>query len=197
MTNETKQKFFNEIAHEWDSQQPDRDVAGQIEYVRRAVEHKPARVLDAGCGTGVLVPHLRKALPSALITELDVAPEMLKQNREKHGDANIEYLCSTLEDAPAAEYDAVLIFCALPHFDIPTALKRSAELLTARGRLAICCLMNSDELNVFHAKLHGPVTEDRLPKAGKLAEMIEHVGLHVLCAEEREGWYFVLAEKNS
>lgn len=193
----SKQKFFDDMAPQWDSCGKQEECEGQAEFVRRATEHSPAAILDAGCGTGVLVPHLRKLHPEAAITELDFSRAMLEVNKSKHSEENIDYVCGSIEDAPlpTASFDAILCFNALPHFNIKRALQHSAELLKPQGRLAIGHLMSSAELNGFHANVHGPVMHDHLPVAAEVSKMASNTGLTVLCAEERAGWYFILAEK--
>ena len=57
----------------------------QHEVCRRSLErldfirHAPARILDAGCGTGNAWPGLAKQYPSARMVALDLAPGMLRQ----------------------------------------------------------------------------------------------------------------------
>lgn len=59
----------------------------QHEVCRRSLErldvirHMPARILDAGCGTGNAWPGLAKRYPAAQVVALDLAPGMLRQAR--------------------------------------------------------------------------------------------------------------------
>lgn len=195
-----KQQFFNDIAEQWDghSSPPD-EIQKREQFVLRATQHCPTSILDAGCGTGILVPLLRKACPGAGLIELGFASRMLAINRRKHGDENIRYDCDALEGCvfPVGFFDLISCFNALPHFDIPRSLVRCAQLLKRGGRMAIGHLMSSDELNVFHSSLPGPVADDRLPCAAKISQMLAASGFQVLNSEERSGWYFILAEKRN
>jgi len=187
------------MAPRWDSSgDPPDAIQKQEEFVRRATKRQPSRILDIGCGTGVLVPHLRKLCPNASLVELDFSSEMLVVNRNKHGESAIEYCCNAIESAPFPDetFDAILCFNALPHFNIEGSLCKSAALLKPKGRIAIGHLKNSDELNAFHSALNGPVAHDHLPAATELSKMLADLGLTVLQCEERLGWYFVLSEKS-
>lgn len=186
------------MAPRWDSfEVPPETLQGREGFVREATKHSPARILDIGCGTGVLVPYLHKLCSGAFIVELDFSAEMLAINRSTHGAKIGEYCCDTIETAPFENesFDSVLCFNALPHFDVPKALLKSSALLKPKGRIAIGHLMSSADLNAFHASVEGPVAHDYLPLAKDLAQMLSDVGLAVLQCEERPGWYFVLAEK--
>ena len=68
-------------------------------------------VLDAGCGTGWCIPHLRKAVgPSGHIIAFDPSPEMLEVARERLGtDPHAELLHGTAERVHLpAPVDAIL-----------------------------------------------------------------------------------------
>lgn len=200
-TTEDKREFFDRIAAQWDSFGGPPDAAEkQREFTKIATEHRPTRILDAGCGTGVLVPHLRELCPEAAIVEQDLSPEMLAVNRSKHGDdSGVAYCCGELETAslPPESFDTVVFFNVLPHFSsTERAIQRAKELLSMPGRLAVGHLMDSNELNAFHAGVEGPVHHDVLPRAQVLAVLLRAAGMNVLRAEERPGWYLVLAEKH-
>lgn len=198
MTMNGKREYFDSIAAQWDGfPGPPCAAENQRAFILRATQHQPRRILDLGCGTGVLVPYVRAACPHAQLTEMDYSAAMLAVNREKHGDCGIEYLCQSIEscDLPIGAFDLILCFNALPHFDVPRALARCAELLAPGGRIAIGHLMSSGELNAFHGSLSGPVAHDHLPTATVVGKMLTAAKLSLLNAEECPGSYFVLAAK--
>lgn len=200
MTAETKQSYFDRIAVRWDSFAGPPDAPSKLsELVRRATAHQPCRILDVGCGTGILVPWLMRSCPGALLVELDFSPTMLAINRSKHDEFNIEYCCHKIESAPfpTASFDAIICFNVLPHLDLDEALSATRRLLRPNGRIAVGHLMSSQELNAFHASLNGPVAQDYSPPSKDLARRLADVGLTVLHCEERPGWYFVLSEQRN
>ena len=198
-TTASKRKFYDGIASQWDSFERSPDAAErQAAFVQLATDHRPMRILDVGCGTGVLVPHLRRFCPQASLVEMDFSGEMLAVNRGKHGDQQIEYCCEDLVHTrlQKASFDSILFFNALPHFEsLEEALRKAISLLKQGGRMAVGHLMGSTELNAFHSSVNGPVAHDRLPTAERLAEALNRAGLALVRGEERPDWYLVMAEK--
>jgi ubiquinone/menaquinone biosynthesis C-methylase UbiE len=194
---DSKQEYFDSVAQSWDGfgAPPEAESKREL-FVLRATQHQPTRILDAGCGTGILVPTIRRACPQASLIELDLSPAMLTVNREKHGCHKTDYLCDALEASALSpqSFDLILCFNAIPHFDIPKALERSSQLLKPKGRIAIGHLMSSGELNSFHSALPAPVSQDHLPSAIQLSQSLSGLGLSILDCEEHSGWYFVLAQ---
>jgi len=198
-----KRAWFDQLAPAWDSLPGQPETAARVEtFLRKVVDSRCARLLDAGAGTGVLVEPLRRLPhPPSLIVELDFAPAMLAENRRKHaGRAGVRHVCGDLcaPPFPAGSFDAVIVFSALPHVeDKPAALARLLALLRPGGRLAVGHLMSSEALNAMHASIGGAVAQDHLPPAGELAALCTSLGARVLLAEESADDYTVLVEKPS
>lgn len=196
-----KREWFDRLAPSWDSLPGQAETAARVEtFLRKIVDSRCPRILDAGAGTGVLVePLLRLPEPPALIVELDFAPAMLAENRRKHGARpQVRMVCGDIcaPPFPPAFFDAVIVFSALPHIeDKRTALEALLGVLRPGGRLAVGHLMGSDALNAMHAAIGGAVAEDRLPPARELATLCSSLGAIVLAAEETSGEYAVVAEK--
>lgn len=95
---------------------------------RRFQDAETLRILDAGCGTGVNLPHLRRSLPRATIVGIDLASRMLRHAREKTRTlAGPVHLCrASCFELPCADasYD-VLISTRFIH-QFPHPLKRAA-----------------------------------------------------------------------
>jgi ubiquinone/menaquinone biosynthesis C-methylase UbiE len=201
MRTEEKRAFFNQIAPTWDDMQQDDEQAksGVRNFVQCAYLNGAKNILDVGCGTGVLVPHLLTAYPDAkLFIELDFAEEMLAVNRAKYSDPHIVRLSGDATDLllPDESMDVVLCFNAAPHLgNGEPAFRDLFRVLNRGGVLAIGHLMSSDELNKFHGNLHSPVAHDHLPPAKELGQLLSGLGAINIMAREQPGWYFVRAEK--
>lgn len=92
------------------------------EFIRRmAVDRLGLRngdgVLDLGCGTGMSLPLLHRAVgPAGRITAVDLSPDMLAVARghvQQEGWSNVDLVCATVEDAalPQQADAAMLHFC--------------------------------------------------------------------------------------
>jgi len=198
---EEKQAFFNQVAPSWDDMQQNSPEtrSGIRKFVQSAYLNSAETILDVGCGTGVLVPHLLTAYPNAkLIIELDFAEEMLAVNRAKHTDPRLARLAADATNLPLPDesMDVVLCFNAAPHLgSSELAFRDLFRVLARSGALAVGHLINSAELNQFHGNLHAPVAHDHLPPARELGKILSSLGAINVMAQEQQGWYFVRAEK--
>jgi len=200
MRENDKRTYFNGLAGEWDHLPAPSDAAGKIGlFVERSAVRTPRKILDLGCGTGVLLPALLSRFPeTACIVELDFAIDMLRQNASKVPDLRVRRVCADALRLPAAadSFDLALCFGILPHLaDKPKALSELLRVLKPGGTLSVGHLMGSRELNAFHCSLNGPVAVDVLPTPVELTEMLYRCGAVRIEAEENPGWYFVRAEK--
>jgi 2-polyprenyl-3-methyl-5-hydroxy-6-metoxy-1,4-benzoquinol methylase len=123
---------------------------GRIQHIREKIAndyvHEGVRVLEIGCGTGVLAQMMTQR--GAVVTGIDASPRMLAEAEIKVRDANLEnrislkYMDATLvgERFPAASFDLIvstLVFSEL-HFDEQRfVLDACQKLLTPNGRLVI------------------------------------------------------------
>ena len=195
-----KQTYFNDLAARWDDlPSPEGDPAGVRRFVERSSVSAPELILDAGCGTGILLPALLERYPRAgHILEIDFAQDMLRENARKLPDPRVNRVCADALRLPVREgsLDLVLCFGLLPHLeDTDAALAEFLRVLKPGGSLAIGHLMGSVELNAFHGSLEGPVAEDTLLPARKLAERLLRLGAVAVSAEEATAWYSVRAKK--
>lgn len=140
---------FNELAHRWwDPQGPQKALHAlnpvRLGYVAERVPLAGARVLDVGCGGGLLSEAMAAA--GAEVTAIDLAPDLLKIAR-LHGletGIQVDYRPSTVEalaaELPAA-FDAVTCMEMLEHVPDPASvLDACARLLKPGGRLFVSTL---------------------------------------------------------
>lgn len=92
------------------------------------------RVLDLGCGTGVLARAIRQRSPRGLVAALDIDPDILRIARGRLvGDERTALLCASADAIPigTASLDAVVSTLVIHH--LPVALKRRAFAEVARA----------------------------------------------------------------
>lgn len=104
---------------------------------------RPAdRVLELGAGNGYFTIPLAKRMPEAVIA-VDIQPEMialLKQQAEKEGLKNIEYVESSLEEIPLGPNTADKIFAAFSIHEadnLSQAVREMKRILKPAGQLLI------------------------------------------------------------
>ena len=140
---------FDELANRWwDPQGPQKALhalnPARLGYVADRIELRGARVLDVGCGGGLLSESLAAA--GADVTAIDLAPGLLKVAR-LHGlesGVQVDYRQSSVEalaaEMPAA-FDAITCMEMLEHVPDPgSVLQACASLLKPGGRLFVSTL---------------------------------------------------------
>lgn len=92
------------------------------------------RILDIGCGTGVLVPYIKKAIGDAgCITAVDFLANMIAKAKEKHrGMKGVNFLVTDIMDFHHDEtFNKIICLNFFPHVS-----DKQAFLLKLRGMLA-------------------------------------------------------------
>lgn len=196
---DVRRTYFNGLAARWDQIPAPPDAPQRVErFLDAVVQPGDARVLDAGCGTGILVPGLRARLPRACLVEFDFAERMLAAGRLKWPDSGLSWVCGDVACLPFAEaaFDLALCFNVLPHWeDREAVLAALLERLRAGGRLAVGHTMGSAEVTALHGQIGGPVGTDALPPAAELSQALKRLGARVLRAEESPAHYLVVAAR--
>ena len=117
-----------------------------------------ARVLDMGCGTGVVTLALADA--GYQVTSVDISNEMLDQLRAKIGTKSIELHVGDIFNLPVPDdsFDAIVSRWVLPHFpEWPLAVIEASHKLHAGGYLFFDMCSNE---NVKLAKSIGELNLD-------------------------------------
>lgn len=132
----------------WDPEGPQKPLhalnPARLGYVAQRMPLQGARVLDVGCGAGLLSEAL--AREGAQVTALDLAPELVKVAR-LHGlesgvkvDYRLQSVESLAEEMPG-QFDAVTCMEMLEHVPDPGSVIRAcATLLRPGGRLFLSTL---------------------------------------------------------
>ena len=137
---------FAELANRWwDPDGPQKPLhalnPARLRYVAERAPLADARVLDVGCGGGLLSEAMAKA--GAKVTALDLAPELVKVARLHALESGVEvdYRVQSVEALASAEpgsFDAVTCMEMLEHVPDPAAiLAACATLLRPGGRLFV------------------------------------------------------------
>jgi 2-polyprenyl-6-hydroxyphenyl methylase/3-demethylubiquinone-9 3-methyltransferase len=145
---------FDELAQRWwDPDGPQKALhalnPARLGYVAERVALRGARVLDVGCGGGLLSEALAKS--GAQVTAIDLAPNLLKVARlhglelaQQQPGIKVDYRqmpVEALADEAPASFDAVTCMEMLEHVPDPASIVRAcATLLKPGGRLFLSTL---------------------------------------------------------
>jgi len=199
----THREYFNGKAHAWDTLQDDEKTTKLITIFQEFNLYPQGRVLDIGCGTGVLIPIISQLQKTQLnLVELDFSENMLRQNKEKRINntaMNLSHILADTHHLPFKEetVEWIIGFAVLPHLSRQNkVLAEWSKVLASGGNLLILHLMGSRELNYFHSQMHGVITDDRLPPAADLSRIVRQYGFEVGTAIDQDGLYLIHAVKN-
>lgn len=193
-----RQEFFDAHASGWEDRHYPPEIRERLPELMRALAlQRGARVLDVGCGTGVLIPYLREAVGAeGQIVALDVSPEMLKgAARKDAGRALI--LRAPAEELPLIdEYlDAIICFSAFPHFRNKEKVAREFYRTLRPGCPAfVAHLGTREEINAHHDQ-HAAVAGDHMPCPVGMNTIFTAAGFSRTHLDERPGWYLFSVKK--
>jgi len=197
MTGKTRE-FFDAIATEWEEDprnSPDSDELARLARLFPVAENDV--VLDAGCGSGRLLPLLRRAVgEKGAIFEMDISGEMLKTGKRKRGDLRAHFVQANVQRIPVAKglFDAVICFGLFPHIaDKRAALAEFRRVLKPGRPVVIAHLMGRVELNALHGGFSEPVRHDRLPAEAVMRELFRSAGFKDAAIRDEHALYFARA----
>jgi ubiquinone/menaquinone biosynthesis C-methylase UbiE len=198
----SREAYFNQAAESWDQKYYTPELEAFLEELVPKFGLKPGqRILDAGTGTGVLIPFLLKAIGSSgSITAIDYAENMIKMFRSKFSSLrNVKVELQRVEelDLPPETFDVAVCFGLFPHLERKTrALMHLHRVLKRRGRLVIAHALSSTEINEHH-KRASPVTRDVLPGETVMKRLLRRAGFSEVRITDVPGLYLCLATKNT
>lgn len=202
----TRKNFFNDHAESWrdmwykdpatgrhDKHEKDFDRLFSLLPLKRG-----DRVLDVGCGSGVLVPSILERITSTgILYELDFADKMIETNRSLHEGDNIRFILADAENVPLddASCDVVICFSCFPHFhDKEKAMTTLSRILKPRGIFAVSHFDSSEGINKHHGSCHA-VMHDHLPDEAAMRALLQTEALDIDVFIDEPGFYCILARK--
>lgn len=197
---QTKKDFFNNSAKEWDIKELPQNLL-RIDNIFEEYDINPTgKILDVGCGTGILVPVLlSRSEPPFTIFELDFSLEMLRENHAKNlKRSHLNFINGNALKTPVPDqtFQWIIALAVLPHLgDSLDAIHEWSRIISPGGTLVLLHLMNSQELNEFHAQLDGIVKHDRLAPVTELANLFSENGWVIELKKEQKELYLLKARK--
>lgn len=146
------------------------EVARRLDERLAVMKLDPARILDAGCGTGFALPLLNRRYPKASLIGLDLAHAMLAEARRRLPKPSLfdrlrapfavqpmALIGADIEAMPLATGSVDLIWSnlALQWIDSPEAAMRELRRVLAPGGLVLFSTFGPDTLKELRAAFHG------------------------------------------
>ncbi|MCA9906540.1 MAG: class I SAM-dependent methyltransferase, partial [Anaerolineae bacterium] len=171
---EDRQSYFEARAPTWDAPlTPEREARLRRLLSAYAADLRSATaLLEIGTGTGILIPYLRAAAPSARQVSVDIAQAMLLRAHERCPEArlaqaNVAWL--PFATGGTDGFDVVVCHNSFPHFaDKVRALAEIQRVLRQGGLLAIIHDESRATINAIHAQAGAAVAHDLLPPGDEM-----------------------------
>jgi len=201
-----RKQYFDDHAERWLDMWYKDPVTGRYDKHEKDFKRlfsllplKPGdRVLDVGCGTGVLVPLVLERITSTgVLYELDFSEKMIEANRSLHAQDNIRFIVSDAESASLEEAscDVVICFSCFPHFHHKEkAMAVLTRILKPRGTFAVSHFNSAEEIKKHHGSCHA-VMHDHLPDEAAMRALFQKVDLNIEAFTDEPGFYYVIAKK--
>lgn len=195
-----RREFFNKQALRWEEEHNQQGESEKLAEVVSLFDLQPNQlVLDAGCGSGCLIPYiLKKIEPRGKLLAVDLSEKMLALARQKWSSPHVFFLQADVCHLGLKELiDRLICFRLLPHLpDKKKALLSFRSYLKKDGQLFIVHLANREQVNKFHARLPAPLCEDKLPEREEMINLFHQAGLRIEAFWENESLYFIKATLN-
>ncbi|MCL2179425.1 MAG: class I SAM-dependent methyltransferase [Cystobacterineae bacterium] len=194
--------YFEQLASQWDILHPAVEQARPIGWGLGEMEKHfgpwgGKTLVDVGCGTGIMVPHILGPLGEGKLWAVDYAEGMLAVARAKHMDARVAFIC---EDAlswgfPEGSADGVLCYNSFPHFPKERALEAFARWLKPGGFFLCWHGASRKHINRIHQAAGPAVANDKLSPAQSLATLAAQFGFSTVVAMEDTLRWLVLLRR--
>lgn len=155
-------EFFDQQAKDWDQRTREKDdMFTSLIYLTQGEENQ--RILDIGCGTGILEKHLLKTSPKEIVA-LDISSNMIAKAKEKYNHENINFLtCNIFDYEDNNTFDSIYIYNVYPHIMNKEDLLTKIDELTHKGsRLVIAHGLSRQTVNSIHHKLDFKLSDSLL-----------------------------------
>lgn len=151
-------------------------VAARLAARIAAESSSARRILEVGCGTGLLTAALHRPASDGLLLATDIAPGMILRCRARlAGAENLRFLAMDAErPCLAPGFDLVASSLAAQWFgDLPGTLARLTGLLSPGGLLAVATLSSGTfaEWRAAHAACGLEAATPRYPTLAELADL--------------------------
>ncbi|HVP36404.1 MAG TPA: class I SAM-dependent methyltransferase [Terriglobales bacterium] len=196
----TKKEYFDRHAHKWD-QLCHLETEDKLRKLIQSFRlRKGSRVLDLGCGTGILFPHILKAIGrKGRVFGVDLSEQMLLEARRKYRAENILLICAPAEDLPflPESLDYVIAFASFPHFENkPKAVREISRIMKKDGKFFIAHLLGRKELQEHHLSSGDiEVMKDILPTKKALKKMLKREGFKKILVVDKPSLYLACGSK--
>lgn len=193
-------QFFDQRATTWHDNIRSGDLERLYQIFLDKIPELKMPILDAGSGTGILLPILSKFSTGVVpVYEVDLSLNMLIKNREYHRyQLSVEYIQANVRDIPFKPdyFHTIISFASFAHFHSKErVIQEFWRVLSPGGLLVILHLVGHDSLNSMHNRVGSAVKNDLLPSVNRLSAMLEFKNFSIFHKEDNDDIFLLVARK--
>jgi len=196
---ENRKDYFESFADDWDKNFTAEDLEILAFLIDTFHLKEGDRVVDLGCGTGVLFDILRRRIgASGKVVGVDFSARMAHKALKNFPFDNCFAIDADVEQLPlpGGYFDLAISFASFAHFTRPElVIAEVGRVLSPGASFHIIHLLGSKELAEHHHHAGGPVARDVLPPKEKMLEMFLLGGFRDFRLIDQPGLYHVLGLK--
>ena len=193
-----RKEFFDSHADKWDEYFDEEKFTKIKILIEMSDIQKEDCLLDIGCGTGVLLPLIKKICGDTCdVLALDISFQMLKKVKEKFHDRFPCVQCDA-EDISFKNhtFNKVICYSCFPHFpDKKEALLEIERILKPGGYVFILHSDSRKSINDLHKNIGSVVVNDFLPDERNMMYLLLKAGFENIHIYDSEEYYFAAANK--
>ena len=194
---ENQKKKFDSIAETWDLIREPEEKVLRVVCLSQIKENM--RVLDVGCGTGIMSDALVHAVgEKGFVKGIDISPGMLSVAKRKFDFPNLSFEEGNIETLKeeSESYDAIICNNVFPHFvNEDRVLENINRLLKPGGVWTVSHLSGRDAVNKIHSDSEC-FKEDKVPLPEKWIEMFQPFGFAPVLSLNEKDFYIIVMKKN-
>lgn len=187
--------FFDKLSEKWDLM--DRDDQESITEIFSILNlQENLKILDVGCGTGVLFDYYLNTNPKKVIA-VDISEKMSAIAKLKYLSCDkIEVLNKDVFDLEKEDFDLIMLYNCYPHIIEKQSLaEKCVDLLKAKGEVVIAHGSGRKEINSVHAghdteistRLEDPLTEIKVwEKNFNVIKLIDRDDLYLIILQVKK-----------
>lgn len=194
-----KREFFDCLAEEWEAKYSSSEENNRLSnLVKLFPLQKGMSVLDMGCGSGHLIPHIQKKIgPQGLLVGADFSEKMIVIGRSKFPSADVHLVQTDAHQAGIQSelFDLVLCVALFPHLDQKlNALREFNRLLKPQGQLIIAHSSGREMINSFHSQMDGVINQDFIPEEKEMRRLLASAEFEITDFIDQPSLYLVKAQ---
>lgn len=187
--------YFDEMAPIWDNAVLHNKV--KIREILSLLNIKEGdKILDVGCGTGVLVDYIREINKLGEIYEVDSSQKMLNMARAKnYSDANIRFLKLDIEDVVIDNiFDIIIFYNSFIYLKnkVATLESLARNNLNTDGRIVIFNNNGEKQINLSHTCGDKRISNVSLPPFESLLNSLDKSIFNILYKSDESNDYSII-----